>query len=811
MNRHEDPLVWLILWGVRQARRLGYALLIGMAFTWLAWAVSLSGRQLPRQDLITLAWAGVLGGWGLAATRWRARWVAWLAFCGCAGLALVHVGGLWDDLVRWVLQFLPLAAENLRWLWLRLSAGTEGTWPSPPTWSPLLRLGAETLRAAFVVLARTLEWGVALIQRRAYYDPVAAFLAWSLSLQLLGVWASWFVRRRGQVVLALVPAGALLSFLLAYTGLSSGFLVGFLAVFFLLLTLVSHDLREADWTRRGIDYSRDIRMDLFWGSSGVTVVILLLALLTPSLSWDSFRRTWTRITEGTRSTVERVGESVGLETPAPETLALERAGAGGLPRSHLLGATPNLTERPVFWVQVQAQVVSTTTSDLPLRYYWRSLTYDYYNGRGWYATGTHIERYPAGAPLPVVARSSDRRLRQSVTFLDETHTFLLTAGTPQAVDRPVQVALRGPGDLFAVQLDARTYRADSLLPQVSAEQLRAEGAYYPAEIAARYLQLPESVPERVLTLARDLTAGQATPYDRALAIERYLRTIYPYSLDVPLPDAGKDVADYFLFQLQRGYCDYYATAMVVLARAAGLPARLVAGYATGTYDPEREGYLVREKNAHAWVEIYFPTYGWVEFEPTAGVPELRRPDVLPAAPDVPAASSLPPLRPTFVFTGWKAGLALLILALGGAGLWLLGDTLWLLRHNPAVRLALLYRRLWRYGSWLGLILRGGETPREFLALWTQRAAVLAPDLPFKAETVLCVGAEALVTALERVAYAPRTRAEQEARRALRAWWRMRWPLIVWRWTLALRRWFRRGRGHGRALPPSWTGPQQPLR
>ena len=140
----------------------------------------------------------------------------------------------------------------------------------------------------------------------------------------------------------------------------------------------------------------------------------------------------------------------------------------------------------------------------------------------------------------------------------------------------------------------------------------------------KFLTLPDSVPERVLTLARELTANALTPYDRAQAIETYLRTSYPYTLDVPAPPPGRDVADFFLFELEKGYCDYYATAMVVLARAAGLPARFVSGYASGTYDSSNAQYIVTEANAHSWVEIFFTDIGWVEFEPTAGLPAIDR-------------------------------------------------------------------------------------------------------------------------------------------------------------------------------------------
>ena len=98
-----------------------------------------------------------------------------------------------------------------------------------------------------------------------------------------------------------------------------------------------------------------------------------------------------------------------------------------------------------------------------------------------------------------------------------------------------------------------------------------------------------------------------------------------FFLDVPLPpDAVTDVADYFLFDLQRGYCDYYATAFVVLARMAGLPTRFVTGFAVGAWDASEGVFVVTEAEAHSWPEVYFPDYGWIAFEPTGGRPELVR-------------------------------------------------------------------------------------------------------------------------------------------------------------------------------------------
>jgi hypothetical protein len=288
----------------------------------------------------------------------------------------------------------------------------------------------------------------------------------------------------------------------------------------------------------------------------------------------------------------------------------------------------------------------------------------------------------------------------------------------------------GPGDAYGALVDADTYRADSLVPVAGEGDLRAAGQDYPPWVVEHYLDLPESVPDRVLALARDLTATEPTPYDRALAIERHLRR-FPYTLDLPSPPTDRDLVDYFLFELQKGYCDYYATAMVVLARAAGLPARLVTGYASGTYDEAESQYVITKAAAHAWVEIYFPNYGWIEFEPTAGLPAIERP--AEALPEVPAELQTPPeaitARRSRAMRVWGLGIGggLLLIVLVGAVGWSLVDA-WRLRHlAPRVAVIQVYERLYRYGRWLGVRPRQGATPREFAAALGLRLRNLAGD------------------------------------------------------------------------------------
>jgi hypothetical protein len=139
------------------------------------------------------------------------------------------------------------------------------------------------------------------------------------------------------------------------------------------------------------------------------------------------------------------------------------------------------------------------------------------------------------------------------------------------------------------------------------------------QIYERYLKLPENLPQRVKDLSLSLTSSNENNYDKARTIEHYLATNYPYNLDVRSTPRNRDFVDYFLFDLKEGYCSYYASAMAILARCAGLPARYVEGYMLPPepLEDDRTAFIITNMQAHAWVEIYFEGYGWLPFEPTS--------------------------------------------------------------------------------------------------------------------------------------------------------------------------------------------------
>ncbi|MGC2263492.1 MAG: DUF3488 and transglutaminase-like domain-containing protein [Candidatus Acidiferrales bacterium] len=158
------------------------------------------------------------------------------------------------------------------------------------------------------------------------------------------------------------------------------------------------------------------------------------------------------------------------------------------------------------------------------------------------------------------------------------------------------------------------YDAVSQVPLVPPQKLRDTSTDYSPEIRDTYLQLPQLDP-RIPELARKITARDTTPYDKAADLERYFHTSFRYTLD--LSDMNKpDPLAYFLFTKRAGHCEYFASAMVLMLRTLGIPARYVTGFLPGEFNDLAQDYIIRASDAHSWVEVYFPQYGWITFDPT---------------------------------------------------------------------------------------------------------------------------------------------------------------------------------------------------
>ena len=720
---------WLAVRLVRVGRQMlpSLALLL-ILFGSLVYGVSDTVQGIERGPLWPLVWAGLPVGWLLANRRIRGWIAAFIALLSGIVLLLLSAGRLGDPLFA-------LASETASLVW-QVVQGVAG-----PSTAPIQAAWATLGGDATALVTRLYTWALSLVQGQPLFDPVPIALLWGLALWCTAVWASWAVRRSLDIVWAVAPATGLLAIALAYVGGRAWYLLPVLVSILVLKALAEYETRRQHWQQDSVRYPRRVRSHTLWLALGLSLTLALVAAITPSISVASLVELARDLT-GSHPAEEEVASSLGLEpqtaSGSAETTMLDARRSTGLPTRHLIGSGPELSEQVALVISIESAPAGTASgpADQIGPYYWRSLTYERYTGRGWSAAYAGRVRYNAGetAVEPVGARR--QWLRARVRRVGDSTALLYVAGTVLTADREFRIAWRSqpneeePGDLYGVLVDAGAYRVDSLLPVVNEADLRTSGQEYPEWILDRYLALPDSIPDRVLALARDLTATELTPYDRAIAIERYLRR-FPYTLDIPSPPTDRDLVDYFLFDLRRGYCDYYATAMVVLARAAGLPARLVTGYATGTYDEAQERYVVTEAEAHAWAEIYFPGYGWSEFEPTAGRPAIERP--AEALPQVPAEPETPPEPITAqrsrarwaLWLGIFSGLV--ALSLVSAALWLAVDG-WRLRHlSPRSAVVHLYRRLYRYEHWLEISPPQGATPGEIAAALGRRLQNLAGD------------------------------------------------------------------------------------
>jgi len=168
-----------------------------------------------------------------------------------------------------------------------------------------------------------------------------------------------------------------------------------------------------------------------------------------------------------------------------------------------------------------------------------------------------------------------------------------------------------------VQHAISRYEADSDIASPSAAELRRAGRDYPQDIATTYVQLPSTTDPRVGRLAAQITAGATNDFDKAAAIENYLRTRFGYTLELPRTPPADPIAN-FLFQRKQGHCEYFASSMTVMLRTLAIPSRVVTGFRSDEFNDVTANYVVRAKDAHAWVEAYFPGYGWHTFDPTPG-------------------------------------------------------------------------------------------------------------------------------------------------------------------------------------------------
>ncbi len=788
-------------------RETGIWLLMTAALACLPWALRREAPDAAFTLLLPAMLVGATGSYVLCQPSLRGKRLAGLLaatgilflYARIGQLGLVLGGALWQSVRLAAALMLPsggLSPTQLAaipsWLSAQAQAGTE--------------IAAFGQRAA--------AWLVGILRGQVIDDPSSRALVLAIGLWLLAVWAGARLRLNDDPLGALLPSTAALAFTLNQTVQDRWPLWLQLGALLLLLsaTHLSRLLRR--WRSAHTDYSDSIAEDSLLGGLILVLLVLSTAFAVSTFSLDDFLDRFRR----QETTSSAASDASGYQRPGSGVA--HTGGASGLQSAHLITAGPSLSKDVVMYIRTgDLPPMPPTVPIEPVRYYWRGQTYQRYNGHAWSnLTRTDVPLTDA-APILESVPQGYRKVHAVVEAPAGVNGLVYWTGTLIDADLPLNVAWRlgtgsnpaKPGinaphnvDLIgafvpdeAVSPSLNKYAFDAVLPEAAEAQLQSAPQTYPAWVIQQYTQLPDSVPERVRALARDITVRGRTPYDRAVAIERYLRLI-PYSLDVPAPPSTREATDYFLFDLKKGYCDYYATAMTVLARAAGLPARLVTGYTSGSYDSYGAEYVVREADAHSWSEIYFSGIGWIEFEPTASQPLPHRETVQAAAPSPSGGQPVKPkwyVVPSLDLKRLRLAWLLLPLLAGSFGVYMVVDGLRLRWMAVDAAVSTIYRRLRRSTRRLGGTPTPGETAREHAAAVARGLSLLSAENRMACLILRPVSdwiAE-LSDLYMRSLFAPAPLGEQDVRRATRLWFDLRWRLALVNVLVAFRSLFSRRR------------------
>lgn len=272
--------------------------------------------------------------------------------------------------------------------------------------------------------------------------------------------------------------------------------------------------------------------------------------------------------------------------------------------------------------------------------YWRVRRYDIYSATGWSTSPAQENVVESGFPDRAKATAAPGNTLSYTVINKLKSDVVLTAGQFLAADNALlRHSFAGTEGVSSQAEDEtiffstpRIYKPEEgysiTISEVkfSPAQLTAAGDQYPAWITSRYLQIPAELPRLVQRLSQNITRRAQTPYDKVLAVRNYLSQL-KYDEKGTSPPPGSDAVDDFLTMQQTGNCTNFATAAVVLLRSAGVPARFCTGYVPHTWDQKNSTFYIEARDYHAWPEVYFPGYGWVEFEVTpGGTAELIAPE-----------------------------------------------------------------------------------------------------------------------------------------------------------------------------------------
>ncbi len=565
----------------------------------------------------------VVAAGGVAAAGWadglNAGWITGITAV-LAGLALAKsrfAGGT---------AFIFATVYGLFTVGFFIGLGLEGDWHARAV-EIIVRLNA--------FLYKVIHGGTS---RDALPFPVSvALIFW-----YIGVLMSWSVFRRGSVWPALIPAGVGL-LVNAYYYLGPARLDLYVAVYVLLALMFVARMnllaREREWQTARVNYSTDLRLDFLRAGLAAALAGVLIGWAAPGLAASpQAATTWRQMTGSFRVVRE------GWMRMFAAVRGYGQAYSDFYSNALTLGGPARLSAEPIMDIAVtdltaEDEAVDDTTPEV-LRYYWRAIAYSTYNQGSWQVGEVVYREFdPNSTRLQLVPYRQRRSVALAVTMHVAASSMLYTAPNLQWIDRLTTLevsfdpAAAGPVDVSAVRSQqvlrrGETYQLVASISVADQDSLREAGETYPEWVRTNFLTVPPEITQRTRDLARQIVAeaGAENPYDMAEAVTQWLRDNIVYDQNIDAPPAEVEPIDHILFTSRRGYCNYYASAEVVLLRSLGIPARMAVGFAQGQADPTTGVFHVLEQNAHAWPEVFFPGYGWVEFEPTTSEAPIVRPE-----------------------------------------------------------------------------------------------------------------------------------------------------------------------------------------
>ena len=503
------------------------------------------------------------------------------------------------------------------------------------TWQLLgmIEFGEEEtyLGDKLIVLAGRLLLGLSeFTAGRPVKDPLFFVAIFCIPYWFTSLISGYQLTRYANALASILPSGIIMFVIYFnhYTTRDYSWLFGlYIFVALLLLGRQKYLLDSKNWRERHVQVSPESGMDFNNTIMISAAVLILVAWMAPStLTFNKqARTTWQNLSN---KIFPKNDNLENIFAAAKE----ENLPVSDFYRNELsLGTQAKQSAAITFLVYVPP-----SANEMP-RLYWRGRVYDRFENARWTTADVESLDYePQDGDFQIP--DLENRIPMSFTFnvYNKGQTILYSAAQPISVSHPANIISNKipeeeSMDIVVVQASPKleageSYHANALIANPTMDELRTSGSEYPAWVTDRYLLLPENFSARIQALAFDITAAQETPYDKAAAITNYLRNEITYETSISFPAGTTDALEYFLFDVKKGFCNYYASAEVLMLRSIGIPARLAVGFAQGEANLQNTFYTVRERDAHAWPEVYFPNYGWIEFEPTGNQDTINRPE-----------------------------------------------------------------------------------------------------------------------------------------------------------------------------------------